>query len=292
MPTYEHIVLQSENKLLAADLSYGHGMQNAYDEAVYITQFCAGADVMAEPEWEEVYPLDAIPKAEALTAQRCETRKPLAYLTREAFLHGYRFYVDERVIVPRSFLGELILEAFEPWVDPNQVHDILELCTGSGCLAIMAADVFADAQVDAIDISQDALAVAQHNVTEYELGDRVHLIQSDLYQSIPEGKTYDIIFTNPPYVNSESMAALPAEYRAEPEIALAGGSDGMDLVRVIVRDAVRYLKLGGILVVEIGNEHSHAAQAFKDLPLVWLDLSGSDDGVFLLTYQDLQNYKP
>ena len=292
MPIFEQSVLRAEQQLLSADLFYGHGLHNAYDEAVYAAQFCANLSIMDEPNWDAPYPEDAQARLDALIAERCTSKKPLAYLTHEAYLYGYKFYVDERVIVPRSFLAELILDEFAPWVVPNEVTDILELCTGSGCLAIMAADVFAhaqvDVQVDAVDISPDALAVAQRNVSDYDLNERVHLIESDLYQAIPAGKQYNIIFSNPPYVNSTSMTRLPDEYRAEPQIALAGGTDGMDLVRIIVRDAGRYLKPNGILVVEIGNEYDFAMQAFKDLPLTWLDVSGSEDGVFLLTAADLQ----
>ena len=263
-------------------------MSSAYDEAVYAAQFCAGLPVALEPDWHAEYPMDAQTRLESLVAMRCQSKVPLAYLTHEAYLYGYKFYVDERVIVPRSFIAEVILDEFVPWVDPDDIADILELCTGSGCLAIMAADVFASAQVDAIDISADALAVARQNVAQYKLTDRVRLIESDLYQAIPSGKKYDIIFSNPPYVNSKSMAVLPDEYRAEPHIALAGGEDGMDLVRTIVAQAKNYLKPNGILVVEIGNEYEHAMRAFKHLPLTWLDISGSEDGVFLLAYADLQ----
>lgn len=288
MPTFEQAVVRAEQQLQSVDLFYGHGLHNAYDEAVYAAQFCANLPIMDEPDWDAPYPEDAQVRLDALIAERCATKKPLAYLTHEAYLYGYKFYVDERVIVPRSFLAELILDQFAPWIVPDEVTDVLELCTGSGCLAIMAADAFERAQVDAVDISDDALAVARRNVADYGLNERVHLIESDLYQAIPAGKQYDVVFSNPPYVNSTSMGHLPDEYRAEPNIALAGGDDGMDLVRIIVRDAGRYLKPNGILVVEIGNEYDFAVRAFKDLPLTWLDVSGSEDGVFLLTAADLQ----
>ncbi len=288
MPTFEQAAIKAEQQLLQADLFFGHGMLDAHDEAVYAAQFCAQLPIEIEPDWDADYPEDAQARLDAMIAERCTSKQPLAYLTQEAYLYGYRFYVDTRVIVPRSFIAELILDGFAPWVAPESVRDVLELCTGSGCLAIMAADVFEHAQIDAVDISRDALAVAQRNVSDYELQDRVHLIESDLFQAIPAGKQYDIIFTNPPYVNSASMASLPDEYRAEPDIALAGGDDGMDLVRTIVHQAAQFLKPNGILVVEIGNEYEHAVRAFKDLPLTWLDVSGSDDGVFLLTHQDLQ----
>ena len=289
--SFEQAVLDAEKQLLSADLYFGHGMQNAFDEALYAAQFCAHLPVEQEPDWTAIYSEPAHARLQALIAQRCHDKVPMAYLTHEAYLYGYRFYVDSRVIVPRSFIAEVILDEFAPWVNPESVTHILELCTGSACLTIMAADAFPQAQVDAIDISADALAVAAKNVADYQLDERVHLIQSDLYQALTAGKQYDIIFSNPPYVNAASMNALPDEYGAEPEIALAGGVDGMDLVRTIVGDAARYLKPNGILVVEIGNEYEYAMAAFKDLSLLWLDVSGSDDGVFLLTKAQLEQWQ-
>lgn len=290
MQSFEQVVLAAERQLLGAGLSFGHGMLNAYDEAVYAAQFCARLPVYEAPDWDAVYPDDAQNQLQVMIERRCLEKLPLAYLTQEAFLYGYRFYVDERVIVPRSFIAELILEGFSPWVNPASVCDVLELCTGSGCLAIMAADVFEAARVDAVDISPEALAVAHRNVAEYGLEGRVRLVESDLYQALDVGRRYDIVFSNPPYVNSGSMSLLPDEYRAEPEIALAGGEDGMDLVREIVGRAAQFLKPGGILVVEIGNEYEYAVRAFGHLPLTWLDVSGSDDGVFLVTQHDLARY--
>ncbi|TDR32294.1 50S ribosomal protein L3 N(5)-glutamine methyltransferase [Hydromonas duriensis] len=289
MNTFEQAVEAAEKHLLKANLFYGHGMGDAYDEAVYAALYCAKLPVDEDIDWEAQYPSAAFLKLSELINARCQTKKPLAYLTREAYLHGYKFYVDERVIVPRSFIGELVLDGFAPWVNPDKVTDVLELCTGSGCLAIMAADTFHNAHIDAIDIDNAALEVAQLNVKDYNLSERISLIKSDLYQAIAhQAKQYDIIFSNPPYVNSESMSNLPSEYLAEPHIALAGGQDGMDLVRTIVNQAAPLLKPNGILVVEIGNEYAHANAAFKQLPLVWLDTSGADNAVFLLTRADLE----
>ena len=220
--------------------------------------------------------------------RRAVDRVPAAYITNEAWLGDFNFYVDERVIVPRSFIAELIPEQFQPWVqDPWAVADVLELCTGSGCLAILLADAFPNAQVDAVDLSKDALDVAQRNVDDYDLQDRIALYESDLYAALPKGKTYDLIVTNPPYVNSDSMRKLPAEYRAEPQMALAGGDDGMDLVRTIVKGAKARLNPGGILVVEIGNEYAFAEAAFADYELTWLSTSAGDEAVFLLTAEQL-----
>jgi ribosomal protein L3 glutamine methyltransferase len=197
--------------------------------------------------------------------------------------------VDERVLVPRSFIAELIPQRFAPWVaDPDAVENVLELCTGSGCLAIMMADVYQNAVVDAVDISADALAVAERNIRDYKLEGRVNPIESDLYENVPF-KKYDLIVTNPPYVNADSMANLPPEYLREPQIALHGGADGMDLVRKIVAGAAERLTPEGILVVEIGNEAEYAEAAFGHLGLTWLTTSAGDEAVFLLTAEQLQN---
>jgi len=221
--------------------------------------------------------------------RRVTERVPAAYITKEAWLGDYHFYVDERVLVPRSFIAELIPQTFSPWVqDPESVENVLELCTGSGCLAIMMADAFPNAVVDAVDISKDALAVAEHNIREYKLEGRVNPIESDLYEHVPF-KRYDLIVTNPPYVNSISMGKLPPEYLREPQIALAGGEDGMDLVRKIVEGAAERLTPEGILVVEIGNERDYAEAAFGHLGLTWLSTSAGDDAVFLLTAEQLQS---
>jgi len=224
----------------------------------------------------------------AVIDRRTNERVPAAYITNEAWLGSYRFYVDERTIVPRSFIAELIPQYFAPWVtEPENVRNVLELCTGSGCLAIMLADAFPDAAVDAVDISADALEVAKKNVATYELQDRLTLIQSDLYSNVPD-KKYDLIITNPPYVNSASMSKLPMEYRAEPELALDGGKDGMDLVRKIVAGAAERLTDDGLLIVEIGNERDFAEAAFGELGLTWLTTSNGDDMVFLLTADQLK----
>jgi ribosomal protein L3 glutamine methyltransferase len=224
----------------------------------------------------------------AVIERRAVDRVPAAYITNEAWLGTYAFYVDERVIVPRSFIAELIPQMFSPWVeDPYAVENILELCTGSGCLAIMMADAFPNSVVDAVDISTDALAVAERNIRDYKLEGRVNPIESDLYQNVPF-KKYDMIITNPPYVNSDSMDKLPQEYLREPQIALDGGDDGMDLVRKIVAGAAERLTPNGILMVEIGNERDYAEAAFGHLGLTWVTTSAGDDMVFLLTADQLQ----
>lgn len=269
-------------------LFFGHGSSNAYDEAAYLLLHRLKLPLdKLEPFLDAKLLPQEIEALLALIERRCSERLPAAYLTNEAFLGDYRFYVDERVIVPRSFIAELIPEQFQPWVaDPWAVTRVLELCTGSGCLAIMLADAFPHAQIDAVDLSQHALEVARRNVDDYQLQDRVSLVESDLYAKLPP-KKYDLIISNPPYVNSQSMGILPAEYRAEPVMALAGGKDGMDIVRRIVAGAKERLTSKGVLIIEIGNEFAHAEEAFPDRELTWLSTSAGDGSVFLLTADQL-----
>ncbi len=270
-------------------LFFGHGSSNAYDEAAYLLLHTLKLPIdKLDPFLDARLLPEEISTLLKVIERRAVDRVPAAYITHEAWLGDFNFYVDERVIVPRSFIAELIPEQFQPWVqDPWAVSDVLELCTGSGCLAILLADAFPNAQVDAVDLSKDALDVAQRNVDDYQLQDRITLVESDLYAKLPKGKKYDLIVTNPPYVNSESMRQLPAEYRAEPQMALAGGDDGMDLVRTIVTGAKARLNPGGILVVEIGNEFAYAEAAFADYELTWLSTSAGDEQVFLLTADQL-----
>jgi ribosomal protein L3 glutamine methyltransferase len=273
-----------------AKLFFGHGSNNAFDEAAYLILHTLSLPVdKLDPFLDARLMQEEIDAVLKVIEQRATQRIPAAYITNEAWLDGYRFYVDERVLVPRSFISELIREQFSPWVeDPDSVNSILELCTGSGCLPIMMADAFPNAHIDAVDISADALAVAQRNVAEYALQDRITLIESDLYAHVPK-KKYDLIITNPPYVNSQSMNDLPEEYRREPQIGLAGGEDGMDLVRRIVAGAAERLTRHGILMVEVGNERRHAEAAFPGTELTWLSTSAGDDMVFLLTADQLKN---
>lgn len=270
-------------------LFFGHGSAEAYDEAAYLVLHTLKLPLhKLDPFLDARLLPEEVQRVVAVIERRATDRIPAAYITNEAWLGTYAFYVDERTIVPRSFIAELIPEYFAPWVNnPEGVENILELCTGSGCLAIMMADAFPDARVDAVDISPDALAVARRNVDTYELNDRLTLIESDLYAAVPP-KKYDLIITNPPYVNSGSMAALPQEYRHEPQIALDGGADGMDLVRRIVAGAAERLTDDGLLIVEIGNEKQFAEAAFGHLGLTWLTTSQGDDMVFLLTADQLK----
>jgi ribosomal protein L3 glutamine methyltransferase len=272
-----------------AKLFFGHGSAEALDEAAYLILHTLKLPLdKLDPFLDARLLPEEVEQVLAVLERRAVERVPAAYITNEGWLGTYRFYVDERVIVPRSFIAELIPNFFSPWVPaPDDVANVLELCTGSGCLAIMLADAFQHSQVDAVDISPDALAVARRNVADYELEERVTLIQSDLYANVP-AKKYDLIITNPPYVNSASMNKLPKEYLFEPQIALDGGADGMDLVRKIVAGAAEHLTEDGILMVEIGNEREYAEAAFGHLGLTWLTTSAGDDMVFLLTADQLQ----
>ncbi|MCS0607523.1 50S ribosomal protein L3 N(5)-glutamine methyltransferase [Massilia solisilvae] len=273
----------------AAKLFFGHGSAEAFDEAAYLVLHTLKLPLdKLEPFLDAKLLHDEVLAVLAVIERRVTERVPAAYITNEAWLGSYNFYVDERVLVPRSFIAELIPNQFSPWVnDPDTVENVLELCTGSGCLAIMLADAFPNAVVDAVDISKDALAVAERNIRDYKLEGRVNPIESDLYENVPF-KKYNLIVTNPPYVNAESMKKLPPEYLREPQIALAGGADGMDLVRKIVAGAAERLTPDGVLVVEIGNEREFAEAAFGHLGLTWLSTSAGEDQVFLLTADQLQ----
>lgn len=271
-----------------AELYFGHGTDNAWDEAAYLLLHSLHLPIDRLDPFMEAR-LTSAEKARALQIiqQRIETRVPAAYLTHEAWLGEHRFYVDQRVIVPRSHIAELLEDQLSPWVeDPWAIDRVLDLCTGSGCLAILAAIAFPEAQVEAVDLSGDALAVARRNVADYGLESRVELIQSDAFSGIT-GRRYDVIISNPPYVNAESMASLPQEYRQEPELALASGDDGLDFTRIILQNAATHLNPNGVLIVEIGNNREALETAFPEIPFVWLDTAAGDDFVFLLRREDL-----
>jgi ribosomal protein L3 glutamine methyltransferase len=271
-----------------AQLSFGHGSASAYDEAVYLILHALHLPLdTLEPFLDARITPHEKNALLTLLSQRVETRLPAAYLTHEAWLGDFRFYVDERVIVPRSFIAELLHEHLAPWVeDAENIRHVLDMCTGSGCLAIIAAHLFPYALVDAVDLSADALAVAERNVADYGLQDQVHLIQSDLFAQLGDN-TYDIIISNPPYVDAPSVAALPQEYRHEPALALGSGADGLDATRAILKHAAAHLSPNGILLVEIGHNRDALEAAFPDLPFTWLDVSAGDQFVFLLHRNDL-----
>jgi ribosomal protein L3 glutamine methyltransferase len=272
-----------------AKLFYGHGTQNAFDEAAYLilSTLYLPLDKL-EPFLDAKLLPDEIAMVLKVIETRVMTRKPAAYLTHEAWLHDYRFYVDERVIVPRSFIAELLLQQLNPWVSfPELIHRGLDLCTGSGCLAIMMAEAFPDAQIEASDLSSDALNVAKLNVETYGLTERITLLHSDLFDEIKQ--TYDLIISNPPYVDALSIDALPEEYLHEPTMALGSGYDGLDMTRQILKQAAHFLNPEGLLIVEIGHNRDVLEQAYPHLPFTWLPTSGGDGFVFLLTREELES---
>jgi len=273
-------------RLKQAGVSFGHGTTNAFDEAAWLVLFALGLplDALEERAQHEV-PADDEAKAVALVGQRIATRQPAAYLTKEAWLQNVPFYVDELVIVPRSFIAELLADGegegtLDAWLSDRTTR-VLDLCTGNGSLAVIAAMAYPEIEVDACDLSDDAVAVARINVDRHGLGQRIRLFKSDLLDAAKG--PYDLIVCNPPYVNARSMAALPPEYRAEPEMALAGGEDGMDLVRRILRDAPQQLSDIGVLVLEIGHERRNFERAFPKAEVAWLPTSAGDDAVLLMT---------
>lgn len=276
-----------------AGLFFGHGSANAWDEAVHLVLHRLHLPLDKLDPFIDAR-LTANEKRTVLDviSRRIEERVPAAYLTGEAWLGDYRFKVDPRVIVPRSFIAELLFEHLAPWIaSPGDVGRVLDLGTGSGCLAIIAADAFQNARVDAVDLSRDALEVARINVDGYGLSERIELIESDLCDGL-DGRRYDLIVSNPPYVNDQSMTLLPEEYRREPRMALAGGPDGLDLVRRILDAAPHMLTADGLLVVEVGHERLHVEAAFPRLPITWLATSGGDDAVFALRAGDLAPRAP
>ncbi|MFA5826402.1 MAG: 50S ribosomal protein L3 N(5)-glutamine methyltransferase [Gallionellaceae bacterium] len=273
----------TENKL-----SFGHGSASAYDEAAYLVLHTLHLPLdTLEPFLDARLTQHEKKALGELLKLRVEKKIPAAYLTHEAYLGALRFYVDERVIVPRSFIAELLHESLFPWIESaDNIRNVLDMCTGSSCLAILAAHVFPQAEVDAVDLSSDALAVAKRNVDDYKLHERVHLIESNLFAKLG-GKKYDIIISNPPYVDAESVAALPAEYLHEPELALGSGKDGLDATREILKQAAEHLNPGGILIVEIGHNRDALEAAYPQLAFNWLDVSAGDEFVFLLHREDL-----
>jgi ribosomal protein L3 glutamine methyltransferase len=272
----------------AADLSYGHGTATPLDEAAYLVLGTLGLpiDGLEKCIRRRIKPQEA-ESLRSIIEQRISTRKPSAYLLNEAWIGGHRFYVDERVIVPRSYIGELLRGPLDLLIeDAKPISRILDLCTGSGCLAILAAEIFPAALVDAVDVSADALAVARRNVEDYGLSDRIRLIRSDLMSEL-KGELYDLIITNPPYVTTEAIAAFPPEYAAEPAIAHHGGGDGMDLVRKIIGEARRHLSPHGLLIAEVGTGREVLEADFPALPFLWLDTEESSGEVFAIFAGDL-----
>ncbi|MCO6435324.1 50S ribosomal protein L3 N(5)-glutamine methyltransferase [Nitrosomonas nitrosa] len=271
-----------------ADLFFGHGFATAYDEATHLILHT----LHLAPDQLTLF-LDArLTQIERdqivqLILQRVTEKIPVAYLTHEAWLGDFSFYVDKRVIIPRSFIAELLQTRLAPWISqPEGIHTALDLCTGSGCLAILLAHAFENARIDAVDISPDALDVARKNIERYDLVHVIRPIQSDLFSALA-GQRYDVIISNPPYVNAASMATLPDEYHHEPNIALAGGQDGLTIIHNLLKEAANYLTENGLLIVEIGHNREVLEQSFPRIPFTWLETSGGDQFVFMLERKDL-----
>ncbi|ULJ61462.1 50S ribosomal protein L3 N(5)-glutamine methyltransferase [Wielerella bovis] len=287
LKTVRDVLRFAVSRFNQAQLSFGHGSDNAHDEAAYLILHTLNLPLdTLEPYLDAVLLHDERVELLDKLYRRVIERVPAAYLTNQAWQGDYDFYVDERVIVPRSFIYELLGEPLTPWIEyPELVHRALDLCTGSGCLAIQLADHYPAAEIDAVDLSLDALEVAAINVEEYGLENRINLIHTDLFEGL-EG-TYDLIISNPPYVDAQSVADLPDEYLHEPELALGSGEDGLDATRQILLHAAKYLNPQGVLLVEIGHNRDVLEAAYPELPFMWLNTSGGDGFVFLLTREQL-----
>lgn len=270
---------------------FGHGTGNAWDEALALILYVLNLEFDSNKELKQA----RLTRSERqriveLVESRINSRKPLSYLTNQAWFCGLPFYVDERVLVPRSPIGELIEKQFSPWLEINKVHRVLDMCTGSGCIGIACAYAFPDAEVDVSDISEDAINVAETNIEQHGLQQQVVPIQSDLFSALA-GHKYDLIVTNPPYVDREDLSEMPEEFHHEPEIGLAAGDDGLDLVRHILAKASEHLTDDGVLVCEVGNSQVHMAVLYPDIPLTWLSFERGGDGVFLITKSELDQYQ-
>ena len=278
------------SRFVEAQLSFGHGLSSPLDEAVYLVLRTLNLPVdTPDIYWQSALTANEKLAIEAVIQRRINERIPAAYITKEGWFAGLQFYIDERVLVPRSPIAELVESQFSPWINPDEVEKVLDLCTGSGCIGIACAYAFPYAQVDLADISEDALEVARMNVEQHDAEGRVSVIQSDLFENL-EGRVYDIIVSNPPYVDAEDMATLSDEFQHEPELGLSSGEQGLDLTRTILKQAGKHLTDMGILVVEVGNSQHALAQMFPDVPFHWLQFERGGDGVFLLTKQQLDKY--
>jgi len=287
LDTLGEIFRLAVRRFRAARLAYGHGTTNARDEAAFLVLEGLHLPIDRLAPYLDLRPT-AAERARLLTLidARVSLRLPAPYLVGAAYMHGVRFHADRRALIPRSFIGDMLADGVLPNADPGRIRRVLDLCTGSGCLAILAALAFPRAHIDAADLSAAALALARRNVASHRLGDRIGLHRGDLFAPL-QGRRYDLILSNPPYVDARAMARLPAEYRHEPRMALAAGDDGLDLVRRIIAEAPRHLTRDGALICEIGRGRRKLEAAFPRLPFLWLDTEQSEGEVFWLTRNDL-----
>jgi len=285
--TRDGLQREVEETLTAGGAVFGHGTMDACDEAAWLVSHLTGRHPVLDP-WEgsRLVEPDVASRARSLARERVETRKPLAYLIHEAWFAGRSYYVDERVLVPRSPIAELIEERFWPWVSTERGRRVLDLCAGSGCIGIACAHAFPGARIDLGELSGGAIEVARLNIRRHGVGDRVKAVASDLFSGLA-GETYDLIVSNPPYVGDAEMRSLPDEYRHEPELGLSGGKDGLQIVRRIIAEARSHLNPGGVLVVEVGNSEAALVDAMPDLPFTWMDFEFGGHGVFVLGVDQL-----
>lgn len=285
--TVEDLVREAANELEQSGVFFGHGTDNSLDEAAMLVFHVMELDhTDADLSYLLPVPDDRRKRVEEMLARRINERVPAAYLTGVAWFCGLDFFVDERVLVPRSPIAELIQDEFSPWIDPEQVSHVLDLCTGSGCIGIAAAVAFPEASVDLADLSPEALEVARINVARHNLGGRVSVYEGDLFNAV-HGHRYDVIVSNPPYVAEEEFRSLPGEYEKEPGLGLVAGEDGLDIVRTILVEAADFLEPGGILVVEVGSAEQALEQAFPGVPFTWLEFEYGGSGVFTLNREEL-----
>ncbi|MGB0865317.1 MAG: 50S ribosomal protein L3 N(5)-glutamine methyltransferase [Granulosicoccaceae bacterium] len=284
----DELIRQGETLFTQAELSYGHGTDNALDESAWLVLHAVGIPP-DEPidDYHILLSQQQSTDARALLQRRVDERQPAAYLTGSAWFAGLQFHVDSRVLVPRSPLAEPILAGFTPWLDPSKVRSVMDMCTGSGCIGIACAYAFADAKVLATDISHEALEVAAQNVFAHDMAERVELAQGSLFEPA-KGRSFDLVISNPPYVDAADMAALSDEFKHEPELGLAAGEDGLDLVRTMLREAHSHLNPGGLLVIEVGNSAPALEAAYPQLPFFWMEFESGGEGVFMLWREDLQ----
>lgn len=286
----EQAILAGEAYLLGFDLVYGHGTASAMDESAWLILEAMGLSPLEAPDYHQLLSDADKQRAVSYLKLRAVERKPAAYITGRTWFAGLEFYSDERALVPRSPLAEPIMQGFSDYVDPTELTQVLDLCTGGGCIAIACAYAFADAKVHALDISAEALELAQKNIDFHQMKDRVRVIKSDLFSGVEPNKQYDLIISNPPYVDLPDMQALGEEFKREPALGLAAGLDGLDIVRRIFAEATDYLTPAGILVCEVGNSAEALEQAFPGLPLLWLEFEFGGEGIFLLTAHDLAEF--